>query len=514
MNGPASFVIRSLNTLRRHPLALCLGTACVAATPFQAGIAAILPVTSCADDGSPGTLRSVIDSAVDGDVVDLTQLTCSTITLTQGTIGTDFLSDHPVNYLTIQGPGRDALTISGGGQFLVFSAGGYNIYGVFTLNDVTVAHGVNVNTASLWYESGSCIFAVRGSVTLDRVTVTDCHSTFLGGVGGGGAVDVDGVLKIIDSTISDSSVDAVGGNTAQGGGAWAGGRMEVVRSTITGNRVSAPLAADGYHGFQKTGGGGVYSAGDVIVTDSTITGNTVEATDLGENGRGGGVMAYKQMTIVGSTISGNATDGEGGGVFRLSTTLINDLSTLTISNSTITGNVAGGTGGGIGSLRWTTLTNSTVAFNDSGLGGALMVQPPSIPYDPGAGLLTLQSSIIASNAAGSGAPYATDLAMTGEARTVAGANNLVLHADPDIALPPDTLATDPDLLPLAWNGGPTQTLALGPGSPAIDAGNNAAGLEYDQRGAGYPRVIGASADIGAFESPPRPDAIFANGFDP
>ena len=97
---------------------------------------------------------------------------------------------------------------------------------------------------------------------------------------------------------------------------------------------------------------------------------------------------------------------------------------------------------------------------------------------------------------------------------VNGANNLVLHADPDIALPPDTLATDPDLLPLAWNGGPTQTLALGPGSPAIDAGNNAAGLEYDQRGAGYPRVIGASADIGAFESPPRPDAIFANGFDP
>ena len=256
------------NALRHHPLALCLGTACVAATPFQAGIAAILPVTSCADDGSPGTLRSVIDSAVDGDVVDLTQLTCSTITLTQGTIGTDFLSDHPVNYLTIQGPGRDALTISGGGQFLVFSAGGYNIYGVFTLNDITVAHGVNVNTASPWYESGSCIFAVRGSVTLDRVTVTDCHSTFLGGVGGGGAVDVDGVLKIIDSTISDSSVDAVGGNTAQGGGAWVGGRMEVVRSTITGNRVSAPLAADGYHGFQKTGGGGVYSAGDVIVTDS------------------------------------------------------------------------------------------------------------------------------------------------------------------------------------------------------------------------------------------------------
>ena len=502
------------NALRHHPLALCLGTACVAATPFQAGIAAILPVTSCVDDGSPGTLRSVIDSAVDGDVVDLTQLTCSTITLTQGTIGTDFLSDHPVNYLTIQGPGRDALTISGGGQFLVFSAGGYNIYGVFTLNDVTVAHGVNVNTASPWYESGSCIFAVRGSVTLDRVTVTDCHSTFLGGVGGGGAVDVDGVLKIIDSTISDSSVDAVGGNTAQGGGAWAGGRMEVVRSTITGNRVSAPLAADGYHGFQKTGGGGLYATGDLVVIDSTITGNTVEATDPGENGRGGGVMAYEQITIVGSTISGNSTDGDGGGVLKLSSRGLSDDSILSISDSTITGNVAGGTGGGIASLRWAELTNSTVAFNYSVMGGALMVQPTNIQYDPDSTLLTLQSSIVAGNTASAGASHATDLAMTGKAQTVQGASNLVRVPDPTVVLPPDTLATDPDLLPLAWNGGPTQTLALGPGSPAIDAGNNAAGLEYDQRGAGYPRVIGASADIGAFESPPRPDAIFANGFDP
>ena len=190
------------NALRHHPLALCLGTACVAATPFQAGIAAILPVTSCADDASPGTLRSVIDSAVDGDVVDLTQLTCSTITLTQGTIGTDFLSDHPVNYLTIQGPGRDALTISGGGQFLVFTAGGYGLFPIFTLNDVTIAHGVNVNTASPWYEGGACIFSVSGAVELNRVTVTDCHSAFLGGVGGGGAVEGAGLLQITDSTIS------------------------------------------------------------------------------------------------------------------------------------------------------------------------------------------------------------------------------------------------------------------------------------------------------------------------
>jgi hypothetical protein len=54
---------------------------------------------------------------------------------------------------------------------------------------------------------------------------------------------------------------------------------------------------------------------------------------------------------------------------------------------------------------------------------------------------------------------------------------------------------------LADNGGPTQTIALGPGSVAIDAGNNAAArrLATDQRGPGYPRIVNCRVDIGAFE---------------
>jgi hypothetical protein len=51
------------------------------------------------------------------------------------------------------------------------------------------------------------------------------------------------------------------------------------------------------------------------------------------------------------------------------------------------------------------------------------------------------------------------------------------------------------------------------GSPAIGAGNNAAAAAYDQRGDGFPRVIGANADIGAYELD-TVDFIFANGFDP
>ncbi len=59
------------------------------------------------------------------------------------------------------------------------------------------------------------------------------------------------------------------------------------------------------------------------------------------------------------------------------------------------------------------------------------------------------------------------------------------------------------LAPLGNYGGSTQTMALLPGSPAIDAGNNSLippGITTDQRGAGFPRIVGGTVDIGAFES--------------
>jgi hypothetical protein len=59
---------------------------------------------------------------------------------------------------------------------------------------------------------------------------------------------------------------------------------------------------------------------------------------------------------------------------------------------------------------------------------------------------------------------------------------------------------DPKLSPLANNGGPTLTMALLPGSPAIDAGDNASAPPTDQRGA--PRPAGLACDIGAYEYDP------------
>jgi hypothetical protein len=83
-------------------------------------------------------------------------------------------------------------------------------------------------------------------------------------------------------------------------------------------------------------------------------------------------------------------------------------------------------------------------------------------------------------------------------------------------MPPGTIFTsDPGLGDLIQNGGPTPTrLPLG-GSLAIDNGHNLYNRSFDQRGPGYPRVLGAFTDIGAVESAEDPgnDVIFANGFD-
>ena len=123
---------------------------------------------------------------------------------------------------------------------------------------------------------------------------------------------------------------------------------------------------------------------------------------------------------------------------------------------------------------------------------------------------TLISTIVAGNTA-NGAP--SDIGLRNGASpattTISGNHNLILAST--IALPDDTIAQPPLLGPLADNGGPTLTHALLDGSPAIDHGSNPDSFSHDQRG--YARVVGASADIGAFEFAPLPDNIFFDDFE-
>ena len=125
-------------------------------------------------------------------------------------------------------------------------------------------------------------------------------------------------------------------------------------------------------------------------------------------------------------------------------------------------------------------------------------------------VVTLQSTIIGGNRLLGGSGGASDVGGVAGA-TLAGADNLITQ--PFLTAPPGTITDlDPRLAALGDNGGPTFTHALLPDSPAINHGNSVNSGDYDQRGSGYPRVIGAIADIGAYELD-LGDLIFADGFE-
>ncbi len=235
-----------------------------------------------------------------------------------------------------------------------------------------------------------------------------------------------------------------------------------MNSTIDSN------TATGYN-FEG-GGGGIYGSGAIV--NSVIAGNTSASS-------GGGILAAGAMTVVNSTIAGNSSTSNlnavgGGGIFLAA-------GTMTVVNCTIAENTVVGSdeGGGIliyyGSL---TLDNTLIALNTSGAG-----TPDDIDVSPGGTV----SSSSAYNLIGTG----------GSGGLVNGVNgNQVGVANPGL---------DPN--GLQNNGGPTQTIALVAGSPAINAGSNALAIDpttgkrltTDQRGKGFPRIVGGTVDIGAYE---------------
>lgn len=535
----------------RKSLVACIALALAASVPIAA--AAVLPVTSCADDGSSGTLRSVVAAAATGDTVDLTALECAAITLTGGEITV------AVDDLAIAGPGRDALAIDAAGVSRVFL---HNGAGTLELRDVTVSGGRIIGS------HGGCISAENGSVSLIDSTVTAC--TAEGSVGqayypwGGGIFAVNditlvrstatdntvtsdsasrllggalatwrvgedfGDITLIDSVVSGNSVvsnDTATGDAEGGGVATASaGTVTILRSTLEGNSVQS-ASSDPY--FTSLTAGGAISAFDLRIEQSTISGNSVVSVDARFNTGGGGIVVTGAADIIDSTIANNECNVTGGGLMHNGA--IQGVSRLDIVNSTFANNHAGIAFGAIMVGAATTIRNSTIAFNS-----APGVPPPDAPhpdgppppFDPPSGVggiwfspldptgtLTIESSIIAANVVDGDSPNGDDLAAPAfEPINVAGSHDLIGDTT-NMILPVDTLGGDPQLSPLADNGGPTRTLAPAAASPAIDAGSNVDGLAYDQRGAYFVRTSGAATDIGAFEDQPVPDVIFIGSFD-
>ena len=255
----------------------------------------------------------------------------------------------------------------------------------------------------------------------------------------------------------------------------------------------------------------IASGVDTVISGLTITGGTAAS--------GGGIDNAGMLTLTADTISGNMATGSGGGIENEAT------GTLIISDSTISGNTAGGSGGGIDNAGMLTLTNTTISGNSAASGGGISDEGTLTAINvtigdgntsvgtgsgggldvTGAGMATLYNTIVAQNTDSGGAD---DIAGTGI--TSASSNNLVGADDSGTVASSNLLGGgNPYLGALADNGGPTETIALEPGSPAIDAGSNdwadTYGVTTDQRGAlrgGQPDALNAGqfVDIGAYEA--------------
>jgi len=313
------------------------------------------------------------------------------------------------------------------------------------------------------------------SVTVSGLTLIGANgnATGEGGIFYSGQTGVNSNLTISNSVLTGSdSID-------NGGAIWvADGSLQVESSTISGNTAG-------------NAGGGIYfydTAAPSAIRNSTISGNKV----TGGDGDGGAVYLsidnpLSPILIENSTLSGNTVPNgfgdRGGAIYDFSS----PTSALTVESSTIAGNSAGDRGGGLYQYYGATVRNTIIADNSATTGADFfgpVAPPPGLPANVSFSLIEQSGSGINS---------------TG----------------------PNVLGLDPQLGPLASNGGSTQTQALSATSPAVDKGNTS--LSSDQRGSGRPVDIdtvanaagGNGADIGAFELAPtcqgKTATIFSTG---
>jgi CSLREA domain-containing protein len=266
--------------------------------------------------------------------------------------------------------------------------------------------------------------------------------------------------------------------------------------TITGGLAGPEVGAE----FVGDGGGIlVIDSKKLSLNQATVAGNSATFN-------GGGISAPPEemvstaVTIANSTISGNKVsggvlEGMGGGLYT--------LGDVTIVNSTIAGNsvenaglnLGGGVLAGIDPANTAgtkaTLLNSTIAGNSvaaGGVGGGFTIDNPTAGV---ATAFTATNTIVAGNRAGTAASDC------GTVVTVTSANNIGGDASCMFLDAASKQNTNPLLAALGDNGGPTNTMALTAGSPAIDAGTNTGCPATDQRGVARPQ--GTACDIGAYE---------------
>jgi len=482
--------IGSAGALAASGVSIVTGT--LAATP--AGAAAMtFTVTTLAPTGA-GSLYEAINDA-NGNAGD------DTITFQAGLTGTITLAGNLptiTDNVDIQGPGAAVIAVDGDDTYHPFE---FHHPGASTISGLTVRDG-SPNNANNDGSGGAIALyggpddGDAGSLTVSNMVLTSnyagndgggiwCHATSYY-VGPGQTLYFDaGPLTITNSVISDNVADA------GGGGLYSDDcDVTIVASTISGNDAASD------------GGGLYFDDGTLLVRNSTISGNTTD-DDGGGAVFDDGVATFANSTISGNTAGADGT-GDGGGLYQ-------DDDELFLLQATITNNTAADGGDGLFADD-----TGTAALDEPGgkTPSEVAAATKEAAGDVGAAQGDL-TSIVGTIIAGNGT---VDVEGNDSDGPIESTNSLIGTVAPGTIVSDQggtITAADPLLGPLADNGGPTLTHALLEGSPAIDAGPDPVpdfpGNEFDQRGDGFPRVVGTRVDIGAYEFAPEPIVVRFTG---
>ncbi len=302
-------------------------------------------------------------------------------------------------------------------------------------------------------------------------------------VSGGGSVRVFDVAAGVGAAMTRLTITG-GFHPVEGGGIWNAGGLSLNLCAIRGNQAGTTITSGSGGGFFNAAGG------SLTLFNCAVLGNGSSEVTTGARGGGGG-LNNGTLSVTGSTFAGNAAANFGGG-------LLNN-GALTIAGSTFVGNTAK-FGSAVYSNGGFAVSDTTVTGNATQAGGALNVA---------SGTAILANTIVAgqrpvtngnvAELSGSVDP-ASSFNLIGDAASSGGLVNGVNGNRVGVA--------NPGLAPLADNGGLSQTVALLPGSPALDAGGPGGFLQSDQRGlprvndlAAVPTAPGSDGrDIGAYES--------------
>jgi predicted outer membrane repeat protein len=285
------------------------------------------------------------------------------------------------------------------------------------------------------------------------------------------------IFNITAGTVTLNNLTISNGNANGGSG---GGIYSVSGTTVTLNTCVIT-------GNQSGQGGGIQADGTMSLTNCRISNNNTSG------GEGGGVAAFgPSISFTGCTINNNTAPFYGG-LFISAAGIAFSMTNCTISGNSGNGIIYGNTSGTPAAM----LTNCTITGNTWGL---LM----------SSGTVLLKNTIVAKNLSqdiysGTGfngsVSASSSYNLIGNAGSGGGLTNGVNNNQVGVA--------NPGLIALASNGGPTQTHALAPCSPAINAGTGVGAPTTDQRGSSR---VGA-VDVGAFEyqSAPSYDQCYLYG---